>query len=162
MLIASCSEFVKLPGRTGDDDMSETADLVREIIQAVDGLHVLATVDAEGRPRMRWIGALLEDPQEPWIFYLVSGVDSGKMREIAQNPNAQLLFCQMDPWRVASLSGVAEAVDTPELRQLLWDSIPAMETYFTGAEDRAMGIIRFTSKCAEVQTANAEPHCFDL
>ena len=142
--------------------MSETPELVREIIEAVDGLHVLATVDEEGRPRMRWMGALLEDSHKPWTFYLVCGVDSNKMHEIAQNPNAQLLFSQMDPWKVASLSGTAEAVDTPELRQLLWDSIPAMANYFSGVEDPGMGIIRFTSKCGEVQTMNAEPHCFEL
>jgi len=142
--------------------MSETAAQVREIIEAVNGLHVLATVNEEGSPRMRWMGALMEDPEQPWVFYLVCGKDSSKMHEIAQNPEAQLLFSQMDPWKVASLSGTAEAVDSPELRELLWDSIPAMHNYFRGVDDPGMGIIRFTSKCAEVQTGHGEPHCFDL
>lgn len=142
--------------------MSETPELVREIIEAVGGLHVLATVDEDGSPRMRWMGALEEDPEQPWVFYLVCGVDSAKMDQIAQNPNAQLLFSQMDPWRVAALSGIAEAVDTPELRRLLWEAIPAMADYFSAIDDPGVGIIRFTARCAEVQTMHAEPHCFDL
>jgi len=50
--------------------MLETPDRVREIIKAVGGMHVLATVDAEGAPRMRWMGALVKDPQKPRTFYL--------------------------------------------------------------------------------------------
>jgi len=144
--------------------MSETPDRVRETIQAVSNLHVLATVDADGSPRMRWMGALLEDPQKPWTFYLACGVGSRKLQDLAQNPNAQLLFSQTDQWRVASLSGTAEAVDTPELRQLLWDAFPAIHRYYSGADDPKLGIIRFTTKCMELLAMHEsrEPYCFEL
>ena len=122
--------------------MSEIPDRVREVMNSVKGLHVLGTVDAEGRPRMRWMGALLEDPERPWTFYLACGAGSRKLQELAHNPHAQLLFSQMGPWQVASLSGTAEAVDSPELRQLLWDALPGMRRHYSGPEDPKMGIIR--------------------
>lgn len=144
--------------------MAETPDRVRQVMEAVKSLHVLATVDAEGRPRMRWMGALLEDPQTPWTFYLACRVGSRKLQELAQNPNAQLLFSQMEHWEVATLSGMAEAVDTPEVRQLLWDAVPAMQRYYSGPDDPKLGIIRFTTRCMELLAMHEarEPYCFEL
>lgn len=144
--------------------MSETPDRVREVIKAVKSLHVLATVDAEGAPRMRWMGALLEDPDEPWTFYLACRVGSRKLQELEHNPHAQLLFSDMDRWQVASLSGTAAAVDSPELRQLLWDAVPAMQRYYSGVDDPKLGIIRFTTRCMELLAMHEarEPYCFEL
>lgn len=144
--------------------MSETPERVREIMQAVGNMHVLATVDAEGAPRMRWMGALVEDPQTPWTFYLACGVGSRKLQELAQNDHAELLFSQTERWHVASLSGTAEAVDSPELRQLLWDSVPGMRQYYSGVDDPKMAIIRFTTRCMEVlaMDESREPYCFEL
>ena len=130
--------------------MSEVMDRAREIMQAVKNMHVLATVDADGRPQMRWMGALVEDPQTPWTFYLACHKGGRKMQQLAGNPRAQLLFSQLDNWQVATISGNAEAVDCPEIRQLLWDAIPAMRQYYTAADDPNMGIIKFKACCGEV------------
>jgi general stress protein 26 len=137
--------------------MSAVPDHVRAIMQAVNNLHVLATVDAEGKPQMRWMGALVEDPNAPWTFYLACGKDSRKMAQIAANPRAQLLFTKQESWEVATLSGKAEAVDTPEARQLLWEACPPMRQYYSGVDDPSMGIIRFTTCCLEL-LAMAEGH----
>lgn len=130
--------------------MAELTDCVREIMAAVKNVHLLATVDAQGQPQMRWMGALVEDPQAPWTFYLACGKNSRKMQQIAQNPAAQLLFSKQDDWQVAMLSGTAEDVDTPELRALLWENIPMMDQYYSGQDDPNMGIIRFVTKTLEV------------
>jgi len=144
--------------------MSDIPDRVREVMTAVHNVHVLATVDAEGKPQMRWMGALLEDPGTPWTFYLACGKDSRKMKQLAQNAHAQLLFSNQDDWHVATLSGTAEAVDSPEIRQMLWDAIPPMRQYYSGVDDPGMGIIKFTTKCLELlsMAEGLTTHCFEL
>lgn len=141
--------------------MSETLTRVREVMQAVQNVHVLATVDADGQPWMRWMGALAESPEHPWTFYLACGKGSRKLAQLAANPKAQLLFTKQDTWEVATLSGVAQAVDTPEIRQLLWDAVPAMRQYYTGVDDPQMGLIAFTTHCVELMSmATHETECF--
>lgn len=141
--------------------MSETLTRVREVMQAVQNVHVLATVDADGQPWMRWMGALVECPEHPWTFYLACVKGSRKLAQIAANPKAQLLFTKQDTWEVATLSGVAEAVDTPEIRQLLWDAVPAMRQYYSGQDDPQMGLIEFTTHCVELMSmATHETECF--
>ncbi len=144
--------------------MSEVPDRVRQVMAAVHNVHVLATVDAEGKPQMRWMGAVVEDPDAPWTFYLACGKNSRKMAQIAQNPHAQLLFSKEDDWQVATLSGTAEAVDCAHCRQLLWDNVPAMQQYYSGVDDPNMGIIKFTTRCLELLAMSEahEPYCFEL
>lgn len=144
--------------------MSEIPDRVRSVMSAVQNLHVLATVDVDGRPHMRWMGALVEDPKQPWTFYLACGKGSRKMQQLAANPHAELLFTKQDTWEVATLDGIGESVDTPEIRQLLWEACPAMRQYYSGVDDPGMGIIKFTTRCMELLSMQEghEPYCFDL
>lgn len=134
--------------------MSDTAQRVRGIMAAVHNLHVLATVDAEGRPQCRWMGALVEDPQSPWTFYLACGKDSRKMVQIAGNPNAQLVFADQTNWEVATLSGTALIETGPAPRQWLFDAVPAMKSYYTGPDDAGLGVIRFRARCLELLTSH--------
>ncbi len=144
--------------------MSDVPTRVKALMASVNNVHVLATVDAQGAPQMRWMGWLVEDPEQPWAFYLCCGKSSRKMAQIAGNPAAQLLFSKPDYSEVASLSGVATAVDTPAIRQLLWAEVPDMEKYYSGVDDPNMGIIRFTARCLELLCIGEqhEPYCFAL
>jgi len=137
--------------------MSDTVERVREIMATQHNLHVLATVDAEGKPHCRWMGALVEDPQAPWTFYLACGKASQKMAQIAANPNAQLLFTDQTTWNVATLSGTAVVETGPAARQWLFDAVPAMKGYYTGPADPGLGVIRFTTRCLEL-LATHESH----
>jgi general stress protein 26 len=144
--------------------MSDVPDRVREVINAVQMMHVLATVDADGKPHTRWMGALVEDPQYHWTFYLACHKGSRKMVQLAANPHAELLFTKQETWQVASLSGTGEAVDTPEIRALLWEACPPMRRYYSGVDDPSMGIIQFTTRCMELLSMQDghEPYCFEL
>ncbi len=144
--------------------MAEILQRVRKVMDELDGLHVLATVDEEQRPQMRWMGALVEDPDQPWTFYLACGKDSRKMHQIATNNHAQLLFTNVSEWQVAALSGTAESVDTPEIRALLWEKIPVMEKYYSDVNDPQMGIIKFTTRCMKLLCMHEshEPYCFEM
>jgi general stress protein 26 len=141
--------------------MSDLPDKVREVMKAVSNIHVLATVDEQNAPRMRWMGALVEDPEHPWTFYLACGKESRKMAQIAGNDRAQLLFTNQDSWEVATLSGSAEAVDSVAVRQLLWEGCAPMRRYYKGVDDPTMGIICFTTRCLELLTmAEHKTECF--
>jgi general stress protein 26 len=106
------------------------------------------------------MGALVEDPKTPWIFYLACSTGSRKMQQIALNPRAQLLFSKLDSWH----SGEAEAVDSPELRQMIWDAVPVIAEYYSGPDDPNMAIIRFRTCCGEVlaMQEGMEPVRFEL
>lgn len=141
--------------------MSDLPDQVRAVMQAVHNLHVLATVDAEGKPHLRWMGALVEDPEHPWTFYLACGKNSRKMAQLAANANAQLLFTNQDTWEVATLSGIAEAVDSRQTRQMLLEAVPQIRRYYSSADDPAMGVIKFTTRCLEMLSiATHKTECF--
>lgn len=137
--------------------MSDTLERARGIMVAQHNLHLLATVDADGRPHCRWMGALVEDPQAPWTFYLACGKASRKMAQIAANPNAQLVFSDPSKWDVATLSGTAVAEAGLAARQWLFDAVPAMKTYYSGPADPAMGVIKFKTRCVEL-LAGHESH----
>jgi len=144
--------------------MSDVPDRVRQVMAAAQNVHVLATVDAEGKPHTRWMGAIVEHPEQPWTFLIACGKDSRKMAQIAANNQAQLLFTKQDTWEVATLSGTAEAVDCEHCRKLLWEACPPMRQYYTGVDDPSMGIIMFTTKCMELlaMQEGLKTYCLEL
>lgn len=144
--------------------MSATIERVRGIMAGQHNMHVLATVDGEGRPHCRWMGALVEDPSTPWTFYLACGKASRKMTQIAANPNAQLVFTDQTTWDVATVSGTAAAEKGQAARQWLFDAVPAMKTYYSGPADPALGVIKFRATGLEVlaMKESHEPVRLDL
>ncbi|MEI6499803.1 MAG: pyridoxamine 5'-phosphate oxidase family protein [Armatimonadota bacterium] len=144
--------------------MSDTLERAREIMARVHNMHILATVDDDGQPHCRWMGALVEDPASPWTFYLACGKQSRKMSQIAANPKAQLVFSDETKWEVATLSGLAVAEEGAEPRQWLFDAVPMMKKYYSGPDDEKMGVIKFKVKCLEILAMheNREPVCLDL
>ncbi len=130
--------------------MASTIERVRAIMAAQNNLHVLATVDGEGRPQCRWMGALVEDPNTPWTFYLACGKASRKMAQIAANPQAQLVFTDQTKWEVATLSGTAVVENGQAPRQWLFAAVPAMTTYYSSPTDPTLAVIRFRATCLEL------------
>ena len=112
--------------------------------------YVMATVDADGKPAMRWMGAFARDPENPWILYCASFSGARKMTQIAANPNMQLLFAKPDYSEVATLIGTAEVANCPEIKQLVWNAIPMLSQYFTSVEGEDFGVIKFTTKNMEL------------
>ena len=124
---------------------------------------IMATVDADSKPCMRWMGAFARDPENPWVLYAASFSGARKMQQIAANPNMQLLFAKPDFSEVATLIGTAEAENSPEIKQLVWNAIPALAQYFTSPEGEDYGLIKFTTKCMELLAMQEqhEPYCVE-
>lgn len=113
---------------------------------------VLATVDADGGPRMRWMGGLLLE--EPLTIYMACGASSRKMEQIRGNPKGQLMF-QTEGFReVVTLYGTCSIVEHADVKQKLWAAMPALAHYFAGPDDPNFGVIRFDTQRVEIMTAD--------
>jgi general stress protein 26 len=137
--------------------MADTLERVRGLMAAQRNVHVLATADGEGRPYCRWMGALLEDPNVPWTFYLACDKTSRKTAQIAANPHAQLLFTDATKWEVATLAGIAVCETGQAPRQWLFAAVPAMTTYYSSPADPALGVIKFTTRRVEFYAMHEKP-----
>ncbi len=125
---------------------------------------VMATVDGDGKPCMRWMGAFARDPENEWVIYSASFTGARKMQHIKANPNMQLMFAKPDFSEVATLVGAAEVVEAPDVKQLVWSAIPACAQYFSSPEGEDFGVIKFTTKCIELlaMSEQHEPYCVEV
>jgi general stress protein 26 len=125
------------------DVIGAAQDLIR-----AGGSFVLATVDQDGIPQVRWMGAALLE--EPLTVYMVAGAESRKMGQMKAHPKSQLMFQSTDYARVATLSGTCEVVGDAETKQRVWDGIPGAANFFKGPDDPGFGAIRFVCTRVEV------------
>lgn len=123
---------------------------------------VMATVDADGKPCMRWMGAYCPDPNNEWILYSACFSGSRKTRQIAANCHMQLMFTSVDYSEVATLIGIAEKVDCPETKKLIWDTVPACADYFSAPDGEDFGVIKFTTKRLELLAMDEKPEPYRL
>ena len=127
----------------------EALQKARELI-AAGGSFMLGTVDAQNRPRMRWMGALASDPGNELVRYMECGAQSRKMAELAANPAAQLVFSADDYSCVVTVDGVAGMVEDMATKKMVYEAIPASGDYFDSPESEAFGVIRFQATVIEV------------
>ena len=120
----------------------------RELIST--GVHVMATVDEEGRPQMRWMGALAADPRDENVHYIVSSAKARKVAQLQANPAVQLLFTAPEYKCIVNVSGECDMVQDMEIKRMVWDAIPACADYHSGPDDPDFGVIRFRARCLEV------------
>jgi len=119
----------------------------RELIGA-GGSFVLATVDQEGCPQLRWMGAALLE--EPLTLYIAAGANSRKMDQIRGNKRSQLMFQNSEYSRVATLCGDCDVVQEAEIKRRVWDGMPGVSQFFSGADDANFGVIRFVTRRVEL------------
>lgn len=138
-------------GPEGEMTMTREEALTKlEEMMASGGSFVMATVDEEGHPQVRWMGAIIKDPERDCMYYLACGACSRKMVQIAHNPATQLMFHTEGFQCVATVSGKACAVDDGDLKQVVWDSTPALAHYFKGPDDPMFALIGFQPESMEI------------
>ena len=130
---------------------NEIIGATRELIGA-GGSFVLATVDREGCPQLRWMGAALLE--EPLTLYMAAGANSRKMDQIRANKRSQLMFQNSEYSRVATLCGDCDVVEEAEIKRRVWDGMPGVAQFFSGADDTNFGVIRFVTRRVELLDMN--------
>ena len=123
---------------------------------------VLGTVDAEGKPQMRWMGDLVLET--PLVVWMAGGAQSRKVAQLQANPQAQVIFQAPDFSTVVTLSGRCELRADAEAKQKVWDGIPALARYSSGPDDPNLAAFRFVTERIEVlqMSAGMEPLVAEL
>lgn len=104
---------------------SELPDLARSVIRKAK-FPQLATIDGD-QPRLRPVSPVRVD-EDSFTIYLANLRSYHKTSEIAANPKVELCYLDADHDQVR-ISGVAQTIEDPELKQDLWDSNPLLAQY---------------------------------
>ncbi len=127
-------------------DKEKIVSAAQELIRAGRSF-VLATVDSEGVPQVRWMGAA--HLEEPFDVYMAAGAASRKIGQMESHPQSQLMFQTEDYSRVATLTGTCEVVTDAETKRRVFEGIPGAAQYFSGPDDPNFAAIKF--KCQRVE-----------
>jgi len=109
---------------------------------------LLATVDENNAPQMRWMGGSVLD--EPLTVWMACGATSRKIAQIRANPAAQLLYSDEKFAKTVTISGRAEAVDCAEAKQRLWEAMPMLSHHMSGPDDVGFGVVKFVGTRVEL------------
>lgn len=95
----------------------EPAQLLNELDQLLEsvGTAILATVDADGGPRMRWMTpTMLRD--RPGSLFALTRPDSAKALQVVVQPEAEWMVQDRALRTVMNVQGVLHVVDNPALK----------------------------------------------
>jgi len=125
---------------------------------------VLSTVDEEGSPQSRLMGAMVPVPERDFSWYLETSRDSRKVKQLHRNPRCQILAFNHDYTEVATLSGTARLVDDDAVRKLVWDAVPGSAEYFSDWKDPQFAVMQFDVEGVEYLnlTLRLEPFHFQV
>ncbi len=112
-------------------DIESSDDIIALARSLVNGHYpgILGTVDAEGRPQMRWMSTLAFD-QFP-VFQTLTSPASQKVQEIKANPQVNWMFFNKDLSLVVNLKGRARIIEDGPALKAIWQRIVDMShAYF--------------------------------
>ena len=102
--------------------------LVERIIDEAKAA-LLATVDADGRPHVRWMTPAVL-PGRPGAIYAVTSPEFRKSRHLAANPKAQWIFQTKLLDRIATVNGLVNVVDNSAMKAEVLEGIGRRLTVF--------------------------------
>jgi len=112
------------------------------LLRKTPQLFVLSTVDEDGAPQSRLMGAVMV--KDGTLVYMASDSDARKVRQIQDNPKVQVLCWSADLNEVATVSGTATMETSPQVRRAFWDAVPSCAKHYSSPDDPALGIIRIS------------------
>ncbi len=90
---------------------------------------ILATVDPDGKPRVRWMTpAILRD--RPGAIYAVTSPDFAKTAHLEKNPNAQWMFQTKMIDKIATVNGRVNVIDNSAMKSEILEGIGRRLTVF--------------------------------
>ncbi len=107
---------------------------------------VYTTVDGQGCPRGRYMGALtIKDG----VIYMASFNEARKMQQIKVNPRSELIFASECFKQVATLGGESRVEGSLELKKEFWEANPICKDYFSSYDAAEFGLIAFSPHSGE-------------
>ncbi len=83
---------------------------------------ILANIDEDGKPVMRWMSPGLVRGQEG-LLYAVTSPNFKKTVQLEKNPNVQWMVQKKDLSEVVSIKGSMQVLDNPSLRSMVLEAI---------------------------------------
>jgi len=123
---------------------------------------VLSTVDEEGRPQSRFMGAMVPVSGAEFAWYFETMRQARKVKQLARCPFAQVLVSRADYSEVATFSGRAALVEEPEVKKAVWEAVPASGGYFTGWDAPEFAVLRFNAEKIEYLNLTLQLEPFSL
>ncbi|MDB6134810.1 MAG: pyridoxamine 5-phosphate oxidase-related FMN-binding protein [Verrucomicrobiales bacterium] len=104
-------------------DIEDSGDILGLAKSLVNGRHpgILATVDANGSPRLRWMSTLSCEAFP--VFHSLTAPNSRKVREILRHPAVHWMFFNADKTLVLNLTGWARIIEETALLKQIWRKI---------------------------------------
>jgi general stress protein 26 len=121
------------------------------VAREMAGAHkpfMFGTVDALGRPQLRWMGDLILE--EPLVIWMACDRHSRKIGQVQARPAAQLVFHSDDFSTVVTVSGRCDVRCDAANKKKVWEGMPALERYMTGPEDPKLATLRFVGTRVEL------------
>ena len=87
---------------------------IEEILSDVK-IAILATIDAEEAPRLRWMSPVLLDSR-PNVLYTISSPHFHKIHQLENNPQVEWMIQTLDVSEVVNVKGKINIIDNPALK----------------------------------------------
>lgn len=97
---------------------------------AADKFPTLASVEGD-QPRIRPVSPVRT---EGFTVFVASMRSSGKTAELEANPKVELCYCTADHDQVR-ITGLAELITDPAVRQSIWDTNPLLRAYLKSVDN---------------------------
>ncbi len=131
------------------DDGEDVLGLAKSLI---NGHHpgILATMDEEGRPQMRWMSSLEVD--ELPMLRTLTNPSSRKVAQIQANPKVSWMFFNKDKSLILTLRGEARIIDEPASLKETWQKVVDLSlTYFLDRYSHKLGFVVIETKIDTVE-----------
>jgi len=104
-------------------DIEDSGDIIGIARHLVDGHHpgLLATVDENGNPAVRWMATLAFD--EFPVFHTLTRPDSRKVKQIAKHPAVNWMFFNRDRTLILNLIGEARVLSDATTLKRIWGKV---------------------------------------
>jgi len=133
-------------------DIEDSDDLIGVAKGLVNGRHpgILATVNEEGIPQLRWMSTLTFD--EFPVFYSLTSPDSRKVAQIRARPDVNWLFFNDDQSLMLNLIGKARILtDAVNLKHIWQKVVDKSHAYFLHNYSKAPGFAVIETKVDTIE-----------
>jgi len=123
----------------------------------INGRHpgILATVDEDGKPALRWMSTLACEHFP--ILYTLTAPDSRKVAQIAKHPDVNWMFFNTNKSLILNLIGKARVLaDTTTLKKI-WNEVQdKSHTYFLDRYARGPGFVVIETTVETIECTSPE------
>ncbi len=126
-----------------DEDVKKS---IWDTVQKGQKAFVYTTVDGQGNPRGRYMGALMV---KDGVIYMATFSEARKMAQIKVNPRSELILATQGYKQVATLGGESRVEESLELKKEFWEATPACKDYFSSYDAAEFGLIAFSPHSGE-------------